>query len=104
MKLFLKFILIGTICQFFVSGQQIRTFEEATDIIQSYVKSTGSTSDLCADNSCCTLSNTESCSISNFVRDTATMILPGGNTRCIYSDSTPFAFEVMFLPLFQFIY
>jgi hypothetical protein len=32
------------------------------------------------------------------------MILPGGNTRCIYSDSTPFAFEVMFLPLFQFIY
>lgn len=28
-------------------------------------------------------------------RDQTTLVLPGGNTRCIYSDSTPFAIQVI---------
>jgi hypothetical protein len=50
---------------------------------------------LCTTNTCCTMSATESCSISKMARDSSTLVLPGGETRCIFSDSTPFAFQVI---------
>ena len=28
-------------------------------------------------------------------KDTSTLVFPGGETRCIYSDSTPYAFQVI---------
>jgi hypothetical protein len=49
---------------------------------------------LCTKNTCCTVSATESCSISKMTKDKSTLVLPGGETRCIFSDSTPFAFQV----------
>jgi peptidase E len=54
-----------------------------------------SVDDLCATNNCCTLSTNESCPINNFVKDNSTLVFTGGETRCIYSDSSPYAFQVI---------
>jgi hypothetical protein len=73
-----------------------------TDIrnIQSYVNSfsdvsTGASSSLCTANSCCNISSSNSCSLMKFTKDKSTLVLPGGETRCIFSTSTPFAFQVI---------
>jgi hypothetical protein len=50
---------------------------------------------MCSTNTCCNITATESCSIANMKKDSTTLVLPGGNTRCIFSDSTPFAFQVI---------
>mmetsp|Transcript_33690 Transcript_33690/g.24723 ORF Transcript_33690/g.24723 Transcript_33690/m.24723 type:complete len:433 (+) Transcript_33690:54-1352(+) len=50
---------------------------------------------LCVANKCCTMSATESCSISDMSRDQSMLVLPGGETRCIFSTSTPYAFQVI---------
>lgn len=49
---------------------------------------------LCEGNTCCNITATESCPITKFAKDTSNLILPGGNTRCIFSSSTPYAFQV----------
>jgi hypothetical protein len=93
MNLFLQLVVLGNLIQF-ISAQ--KNFEEAKTIIQDYVKSYGIGKDLCDKYTCCSLSSTESCSITNFKKDDSTLVLPGGNTRCIFSDSTPYAFQVNF--------
>lgn len=73
-------------------------YEEAEKIITKHVGSgpfkgpakTG----LCELNKCCNITATETCSISQFSKDESVLVLPGGQTRCIFSDSTPFAFQV----------
>eukprot|EP01040_Poterioochromonas_malhamensis_P003221 gene3221-3433_t len=50
---------------------------------------------LCEGNTCCNITATESCPITKFAKDTSNLILPGGNTRCIFSSSTPYAFQVI---------
>eukprot|EP01040_Poterioochromonas_malhamensis_P016298 gene16298-18471_t len=74
-----------------------KSVEEAYKIIQDHVKSfgTGISGGLCDKNKCCIISSTESCPISKMTKDSSTLVLPGGNTRCIFSDSTPFAFQVV---------
>jgi hypothetical protein len=95
-------VLLGTLFNSVVaSNSQPETYEEAKVIIQDYVASYKKSGGLCDKNTCCTMSSTESCSISGFNKDTTTMVLPGGSTRCIFSDSTPFAFQV---PLFEFFF
>lgn len=49
---------------------------------------------LCTDNKCCTITDTESCSLAGMTKDRSILVLPGGETRCIFSTSTPFAFQV----------
>ena len=73
------------------------TEEEATKNIRAHVESiqTGAGKDLCTLYSCCNITTGESCSISNMPKDQTTLVLPGGETRCIYSYSTPFAFQVI---------
>lgn len=46
---------------------------------------------------CCNVTATESCSLNNMPQDQSTLVLPGGNTRCIYSTSTPFGILYFFL-------
>jgi hypothetical protein len=75
-------------------NSQPETYEEAKVIIQDYVASYKKSGGLCDKNTCCTMSSSEKCSITEFKKDTTTMVLPGGSTRCIFSDSTPFAFQV----------
>ena len=50
--------------------------------------------DLCDQYDCCDLENS-TCNISDMSKDTSTLVFPGGETRCIYSDSTPYAFQVI---------
>lgn len=72
-------------------------YEEAKEIILENVKSYQPTigKSLCQANTCCNITSTESCAISSFEKGETTMVLPGGKTRCIYSYSTPFAFQVI---------
>lgn len=63
------------------------------DHVNSYTKYT--VGDLCTRNKCCTISETESCAISSMSQDESMLVLPGGETRCIFSTSTPFAFQVI---------
>lgn len=52
--------------------------------------------DLCSGSlECCTISTTQSCDASTFTRDVPVLILPGGNTKCIFDSSTPYAFELI---------
>jgi hypothetical protein len=72
--------------------------EDAAEVLRAHVSSieqTGSAASLCTQNVCCTVSSGEACSISSMPKDTSTLVLPGGETRCIYSTSTPFAFQVI---------
>lgn len=73
-------------------------YEEAKDIILENVKSYQPTigKSLCQANTCCNITSTETCAISSFEKGQTTMVLPGGKTRCIYSYSTPFAFQVRY--------
>ena len=67
-------------------------------VIQNYVNSTSSyksIADICASNKCCSLGSEETCSYAAMPKNENTFVLPGGNTRCIYSDSTPYAFQVI---------
>jgi hypothetical protein len=49
---------------------------------------------LCTNQHCCNITSTEKCSINQFPKDQSSLILPGGDTRCIFSYSTPYAFQV----------
>ncbi|GMH51029.1 hypothetical protein TrRE_jg5377 [Triparma retinervis] len=42
----------------------------------------------------CTISEDEDCGIEEFAGDTSTLVYPGGDTRCIFSDSGDYAFQV----------
>lgn len=50
---------------------------------------------LCQEYSCCNVTSSNTCGINTFPKDQTTLVLPGGQTRCIYSYSTPFAFQVI---------
>lgn len=90
----LQFIFFGN---FYIQGiyGQIDSFEIATTIFQNYVKTTSGEPDMCQKNTCCTMSSTERCALNSYERDTSTMILPGGKTRCIAGDSTHYAFQII---------
>jgi len=91
----LKFsFLAGVVAQtaFARSGLDANIDQNVVDSIQKYVH-TYAPVDVSATPSC-TISATETCSISKFPKDQTTLVLPGGETRCIYSYSSPFKFQV----------
>lgn len=44
----------------------------------------------------CHIDSGEGCSITGFKKDETTMVFPGGETRCIFSNTPNFAFQVIF--------
>lgn len=76
-----------------------KTVGDANDIIRDHVNSYTSDVEigktLCEKYTCCTVTATNSCELSTMPRDQTTLVLPGGESRCIYSYSTPFAFQVI---------
>lgn len=42
----------------------------------------------------CHLGSGEGCDLRNFPKDETTMVFPGGETRCIFSNTPNFAFQV----------
>lgn len=66
----------------------------AYEVIRQEVQSYAPRASQCSGVNCCTIGSGESCSITSMPKDQTTLVLPGGETRCIYSYSTPFAFQV----------
>lgn len=64
------------------------------DIIKKSVKLTVPSRGLCLLNNCCNISSTQSCDILNLPYNSSNLVFPGGSTRCIFSYSTPYAFQV----------
>eukprot|EP01038_Epipyxis_sp_PR26KG_P006371 gene6371-8773_t len=84
----------------------VANLDESFKNIQDYVKSvdrdpTASLTGIdkielmCDLYNCCTISDSESCAFDNLPKTKSSFILPGGDTRCIFSTSTPFGFQVM---------
>ena len=42
----------------------------------------------------CVVGDTEPCDLADMPKDETTMVYPGGETRCIFSTSSDFAFQV----------
>jgi hypothetical protein len=66
----------------------------------SSTTSSTSTNPLCdsGDVNCCYISDTStgnSCDIATFPKDLTTLVHPGGSTRCMFSYSTPYSFQVI---------
>jgi hypothetical protein len=103
MNSFLLLTCLSTLLAGIVSASPISNyptnFEEAKALIHDHLDTyyhplkEGS---LCSGNSCCNVTSSNSCSIKSFPKDQSTLVLPGGETRCIFSYSTPFAFQVRF--------
>lgn len=72
-----------------VDGKTL-SFEEAV----GHVKNSLPTA-LSSVSSTCTITDDNSCPLTNFARDESHLVYPGGQTRCILSTSTPFAFQVV---------
>jgi len=95
---FIFIVMVGKIFVFIavLSAVSALKYDEAKNVIKNYVESYNNIGkSLCQTNTCCNITSTESCSLSSFAKGQTTMVLPGGETRCIYSDSTPFAFQVI---------
>jgi hypothetical protein len=75
----------------------VHSFTPAEKVILDHVKQYKryTRDNLCTANKCCTISDTESCSLAGMTKDQSILVLPGGETRCIFSTSTPFAFQVI---------
>jgi len=90
--------LIASIATAGLTLSHALTGEEAANVLRKEVESyqvdfgIGS---LCKTYSCCNVTSTQSCAVTSFPKDQTTLVLPGGETRCIYSTSTPFAFQVI---------
>jgi recombinational DNA repair protein RecR len=86
-------LLIGRLVQ----GYSVE--KESRQTIQNHINSLTPKlgKNICDGQTCCNVTSTEKCSISSMTRDQSTLVLPGGDTRCIYSTSTPFAFQVFII-------
>lgn len=78
-----------------VNAAEQLDFETAKSVIQKHIAELVSPQDLCTEYTCCNVTASEPCTIAGMPQDQSTMVLPGGETRCIYSYSTPFAFQVI---------
>lgn len=73
----------------------IASLEEAAKIIHKDIYRVKQTkSELCNQYNCCDISETDSCAITDMKKDEINLVFPGGETRCIFDSSTPYAFEV----------
>lgn len=101
----MKHLLLLSILNIFLSFIAANTpLDNAKELIQNHIKkyySPLTDSALCVGNKCCNITSSSSssnsapsCAINTFPKDESTLVLPGGETRCIFSYSTPFAFQV----------
>ena len=81
-----------------VSNAKTSAYETIRAYVDSYAPKQ---QDMCSGTNCCTIGSSEACPLTAMPKDTTTMVMPGGETRCIYSYSTPFAFQVKRLPNFR---
>eukprot|EP01038_Epipyxis_sp_PR26KG_P006370 gene6370-8772_t len=91
--LFINCLIYLGLVEIFASN----TNDEAKNLIKMSVAKNpiASIDTICKQYSCCTLSEQESCSMNNMSKDVSQIVFPGGETRCIFSTSTPFGFQVI---------
>lgn len=92
-KLSIVFLILSIMNSF-----AINIPEEVINEIQNEAKRYSSSSSLPLlkdDKLSCTLSSEEGCNIDNMPMDQSTMVYPGGETRCIFSGSTPYSYQVI---------
>jgi recombinational DNA repair protein RecR len=89
-----RFALFVTLFGHLIQGYSLE--KENRQTIQNHILSLTPKlgGNICDGQTCCNVTSTEQCSISSMIRDQSILVLPGGETRCIYSTSTPFAFQV----------
>jgi hypothetical protein len=75
-------------------GGELNAKTSAFEIIRKDVESYAPTQSMCTGVNCCTVGAGETCPLPSMPKDETTLVIPGGETRCIYSYSTPFAFQV----------
>jgi hypothetical protein len=75
-------------------GGELNAKTSAIEIIRREVESYALSKSMCTGVNCCTVGSGESCPLLSMPKDQTTLVIPGGETRCIYSYSTPFAFQV----------
>lgn len=74
------------------------TFEQASVNLRNEVSNYAidfQAKELCDKYTCCKAESGDACNISSMPKDTTTLYLPGGESRCINSDSTPYAAQVI---------
>ena len=88
-----------------VSEQAVAAYNTAQGIMRdhNHVGRTLGYPDFCGSNHCCNVTATENCSMDKLNKDETSLVFPGGNTRCIESVSTPYAFQVTSTVRFDFV-
>ena len=73
--------------------------QDAFNVIHNYLNESVTARiprEICEHFDCCTMSNTESCSMDKLAESRrSTIVMPGGKTRCILVSSTPYGFQVV---------
>jgi len=78
-------------------SQEGNTKEWAYSHIQDHLHGFGAdeNKDHCKDYPCCFLQNsTDGCAFTDFTTESSTLVFPGGKTKCIFGDSSDYAFQV----------
>lgn len=93
-------LLAAVVCATLVLRVASLGFDEAAVVIKEHLsmRKHDSADDYCSDNPslCCELSSSNNgCSVSNMPQDVSTLVFPGGETRCIFSTSSKFNFQVI---------
>ncbi len=89
----LKFsLLAGVLAQTAVAKTNAVNMDVVANTIHKYVDSYSTSSS--AATLSCTVSGSNACPLTDMPKDQTTLVLPGGETRCIYSYSSPFKFQV----------
>lgn len=96
--MFSNFSLFLSIIQFVfihASTLSVASKEDAVNHIQKYLNNNFETVTPLPTTPKCVLSSTESCPLSSLEADKTSLVFPGGETRCIFSTSTEFSFQVI---------
>ena len=77
----------------FSSVHAQKFIDDAIHTIQQHARQL-KTDDLCNSVNCCRLSD-GACNLSSFPKDKTTLVYPGGESRCIFSTSTDYSFQII---------
>lgn len=81
-----------------LSDDGVMTPATAVKIIQKSIfpedRSERLSRSMCSRYTCCNITATNQCLLKDLTNPEFTLVLPGGKTRCIFQDSSPFAFQV----------
>jgi hypothetical protein len=106
MSLFLCLVILGSVSGQFYSDKLreaaqklakgvVNKVPDYKKVISDEVSRYSNGRNMCDQNTCCTVSSDEKCGLDKMTPDETTLVLPGGESRCIFSDSSPFAFQVI---------